>query len=196
MGVQIHTSEMKVTLLILCCATLAQSGFVTKKLIGAVAGALKGDRISGSSKSVKSSSSSRTSVPKEVCKYVQKPSVQYKTEKNCTSVPVTRQECIIKQEQECYYTPENECFDVSRNLTEVKEVEQCKETTEVQCREVSEQQCRDVQDRQCSEQFVEKCEILNATMAECTTTYEDECHTLPEMVCNNVTITVNDTAYE
>merc|ERR1739847_262870 len=133
-AVQIHTSEMKVTLLILCCATLAQSGFVTKKLIGAVAGALKGDRISGSAKSVKSSSSSShsspscTSVPKEVCKYVQKPSVQYKTEKNCTSVPVTRQECIIKQEQECYYTPENECFDVSRNLTEVKEVEQCKET--------------------------------------------------------------------
>ena len=138
---------MKVTILLLCCATLGQSGFVTKKLIGAVAGALKDNRISGSSKSVKSSSSSCTSVPKEVCKYVRKPSVQYKTEKNCTSVPVTRQECTNKEEQECNYTPENVCIDVPRSFTEVKEVEQCKETTEVQCREVSEQQCRDVQDR-------------------------------------------------
>merc|ERR1712183_1066550 len=96
MGVQVQSSTMKVTVLIVCCAAFVQSSFVSKKSLAKSSNAAKAETSKTSSVSTQSSSSC-TSIPKEVCENVRTPSVQYKTERQCTSLPVSRQECTTKR---------------------------------------------------------------------------------------------------
>merc|ERR1739848_256531 len=85
--------------------------------------------------------------PREVCTESRVPHTNIITERQCSAVPTTRQECSTKQEQQCYFLPETKCFDEPKAITER------------QRNALFEQQCDILQDRQCS------------------TTFEKECHT-------------------
>merc|ERR1739838_1028319 len=68
-------------------------------------------------------------VPREVCSEVQVPETNFLTERQCSAVPTTRQECSTMQEQQCSNLPETKCFDDPRTITERK----CSQTFEQKC---------------------------------------------------------------
>merc|ERR1719431_1384861 len=96
-------------------------------------------------------------VPKEVCTDIQVPQTNFVTERQCSAVPTTRQECSTKQEQQCSFQPENKCFDELKTITDIQQVQECQTITDRQCNTLLEQQCDTGYDRQCSTTFEKEC---------------------------------------
>ena len=86
-------------------------------------------------------------VPREVCSEVQVPETNFLTERQCSAVPTTRQECSTKQEQQCSNLPETKCFDEPRTITEIQQVQECSTVNERKCSQTFEQKCEIIQDR-------------------------------------------------
>ena len=61
-------------------------------------------------------------VPREVCTDTQVPHTNFVTERQCSAVPTTRQECTTKQEQQCSFQPENKCFDELKTITDIQHI--------------------------------------------------------------------------
>ena len=86
-------------------------------------------------------------VPREVCTDTQVPHTNFVTERQCSAVPTTRQECTTKQEQLCSFQPENKCFDELKTITDIQQVQECQTITDRQCNTLLEQQCDTGYDR-------------------------------------------------
>ena len=85
--------------------------------------------------------------PREVCTESRVPHTNIITERQCSAVPTTRQECSTKQEQQCYFLPETKCFDEPKSIKDIQQVQECQTITERQCNTLFEQQCDILQDR-------------------------------------------------
>ena len=86
-------------------------------------------------------------VPQEVCTDTQVPHTNFVTERQCSAVPTTRQECTTKQEQQCDLQPETKCFNEPKTIVDIQQVQECQTITDRQCNTLFEQQCDTGYDR-------------------------------------------------
>merc|ERR1719233_2739833 len=121
-------------------------------------------------------------VPKEVCTDTQVPQTNYVTERQCSAVPTTRQECSTKQEQQCDLQPDTKCFNEPKTIKDIQQVQECQTITDRQCNTLLEQQCQTITDRQCNTLLEQQCHTEFDTKQECVTTTEEQCDTVPDTV--------------
>ena len=159
--------------------------------------------------------------PREVCTESRVPHTNIVTERQCSAVPTTRQECTTKQEQQCFFLPETKCFDEPKSIKDIQQVQECQTITERQCNTLFEQQCEILQDRsvifvsqpmrslpfdricysnysfrQCSTSLEKECHTEFDTKQECVATTEEQCDTVPDVSCRDITKTVSGLEYD